>query len=33
MFSDITPGLILSEKFKVPQDNFSISLLFKANLA
>jgi len=33
MFSDITPGVILSESFKVPQENFSISLLFRMNIA
>ena len=32
MFSDLTPGVILSENFKVPQDSFSISLMFKLNL-
>ena len=33
MFSDVTPGVILSDTFRVPQDNFSIALLFKMNLS
>ena len=33
MFSDFTPGVILHEKFIVPQESFSISLLFKLNIA
>ena len=33
MFSDLTPGVILHDSFIVPQDSFSISLLFKLNIA
>ena len=32
MFSDMSPGVILTETLKIPQESFAISLLFKLNL-
>lgn len=32
-FSDMSPGVILSENFKIPSESFTISLLFKVNIA
>jgi hypothetical protein len=32
-FTDFSPGVILHDSFKIPQESFSISLLFKVNLA
>lgn len=32
-FSDMSPGLIVSDTFKIPQENFTIALLFKVNTA
>jgi hypothetical protein len=32
-FSDVTPGVVLNEQFKVPQESFSLALLFKINRA
>jgi hypothetical protein len=32
LMSDLTPGVILSDNFKVPIDHFSIALMFKLNI-
>ena len=33
MMSDITSGVILSDSFLVPQEDFTVSLLFKLNIS
>jgi len=32
MFSEVTPGLILNETFRIPQESFYISLMFRMNV-